>query len=72
MLTALFFNKGEFMIKDFDKKKSVTSNDKTKTTSRNASNNVLDTAGGEMPDPPKMPSKTKFHTGEKTNFSKKK
>ena len=34
---------------------------KVKDTSRQ--NEVLDTSGGEMPDPPKMPSKTKFHTG---------
>jgi hypothetical protein len=40
------------------------------STSMNASKNtnpIHDTAGGEMPDPGHMPSKTKFHTDNKKN-----
>lgn len=32
------------------------------------SNQVLETAGGEMPDPPKMPSSTKFQVDKKKNL----
>jgi hypothetical protein len=31
-------------------------------------NLVLDTAGGEMPDPKKMPSETTFHSGAKKDI----
>ncbi len=31
-------------------------------------NQVLDTAGGEIPDPPKMPSNTKFNSDTKKKF----
>ncbi len=34
---------------------------------KETSNQVLETSGGEMPDPPKMPSSTKFNVDQKKN-----
>ncbi|MGZ3690313.1 MAG: hypothetical protein ACXVAX_02345 [Pseudobdellovibrio sp.] len=38
-----------------------------KNKAKETSNQVLETSGGEIPDPPKMPSSTKFNVDQKKN-----
>lgn len=49
-------------IKEESFKQNVSITDSKVSGGREQKGQVLDTAGGEMPDPPKMPSKTKFHS----------
>jgi hypothetical protein len=51
-----------FMQEDKKKKEAAAANAKDTTRNVTSKSQVPGTAGGEIPDPPKMPSKTKFHS----------